>query len=163
MEKCSGDHGLYYKAINMYESAIHIPCIIHYPKALKPKRYKEPIEALHLAPTMVEAAGLPAEPGMQTRSIWQKLLDSSEIEGEDIYCEYYNSLKEIRLPSAENCATMIRTGDYKLIAYHGTKEGELYDLNKDPNESTNLFSNDEYMNVKTDMLMRLSNKMALVC
>jgi arylsulfatase A-like enzyme len=155
-----GDHGLYYKAINMYDAAIHIPFIIHYPAKLKPRRYKNTIEAMHIAPTLVEAAGLSEELGMQCKSIWKQMVNSEEIEGEDIYCEYYNSLKEIRLPSSDNFATMIRNENYKLMIYHGSSEGELYDLKNDPNETVNLFDNAKYADKKTEMLIRLCNKMA---
>ncbi|MGD1821784.1 MAG: sulfatase family protein [Pleomorphochaeta sp.] len=155
-----GDHGLYYKAINMYDSAVHIPLIIHYPAKLKPRKVKAVLELMHIAPTLLEAANLPIEKGMQTTSIWDQLINEKTIESEDVYCEYYNSLKENRISPRECYGTMVRNEKFKIILYHGTSEGELYDLINDPSETHNLFDNPEYTVQKTDMLVRLCNKMS---
>lgn len=155
-----GDHGLYYKAATMYEGVVHIPCIIHYPAMLKPRRYSSTIEVMHIAPTLLEAAGLPEMPAMQCDSLWKQLVSGDDIADENVYCEYYNTLKEVRLPASENYSTMIRSKQYKLMLYHGTSEGELYDLLKDPTETVNLFDNAAYADIKSDMLIRLCNKMA---
>ena len=36
---------------------------------------------------------------------------------------------------------MLRTEDKKIVVYHGTDQGELYDLKIDPNEYENLWDN----------------------
>lgn len=155
-----GDHGLYYKALNMYDSAVRVPFIIHYPKMLKPKRYPNPLEIMHIAPTLIDAAGLPKESAMQCDSLWPKLTEGEEILGEDVYCEYYNSIFERRLPSHECFGTMLRSDRYKLIMTHGTSEGELYDMKEDPKETVNLFNKKDYAEAKSEMLIKLCNKMA---
>ena len=38
---------------------------------------------------------------------------------------------------------MLRTRDEKLVVYHGTNQGELYDLNADPDEFENLWNRPE--------------------
>lgn len=155
-----GDHGIYYKSMCLYEGAVHVPLIIHYPKMIQPCRYSQNVELMRIAPTLVEAAGLPAEIGMQNKSLWKNMLERDIEVGEDTITEYYNSLVcNFGMPK-ENYNTMVRSGNYKISLCHGTNEGELYDLSKDPNETNNLFYSQEYSEIKQDMLIRLCNKMA---
>ena len=55
---------------------------------------------------------------------------------------------------------MVRTPRYKIVVVHGQDVGELYDLEKDPNETDNLWENDEFIHVKVNMLKRLSDRMS---
>ena len=77
---------------------------------------------------------------------------------EDVYCEYYNAMISREDPPAY--ATMVRTRRYKLVVVHGSNEGELYDLGKDPNETHNRWDDPDYQPVKIDMLKRLCDRMA---
>jgi arylsulfatase A-like enzyme len=61
-------------------------------------------------------------------------------------------------PTAQ--ATMVRTKNYKLVVDHTASFGELYDLEADPQETHNLWNNENYSKIKTDMLIRLTNRMA---
>jgi hypothetical protein len=61
-------------------------------------------------------------------------------------------------PTAQ--ATMVRTERYKLVLDHTRSYGELYDLELDPNETNNLWSEQDYSEIKMEMLIRLSNRMA---
>jgi hypothetical protein len=47
---------------------------------------------------------------------------------------------------------MLRTDAHKMIVYHGTDQGELYDLENDPDEFENLWSNATQAELKTQML-----------
>jgi uncharacterized sulfatase len=49
---------------------------------------------------------------------------------------------------------MLRTKEEKIVVYHGTGEGELYDLRKDPEEFFNLWDEPDAHNMKTQMLAR---------
>lgn len=55
---------------------------------------------------------------------------------------------------------MIRSDRYKLVAVHGQSGGELYDLQEDPRERTNHWSDPEYQAEKVRLLDRLSERMA---
>lgn len=57
-------------------------------------------------------------------------------------------------------ATMVRTDRYKLVHYQSLETGELYDLEEDPTETTNLYGDPEYQSVQLDLFKRLSNRMA---
>ena len=49
---------------------------------------------------------------------------------------------------------MYRDKRYKLVVYHGHKEGELYDLVADPGEFDNLWHTPEKQDIKMDLLKR---------
>ncbi|MCC2684516.1 MAG: sulfatase, partial [Paenibacillaceae bacterium] len=75
-----GDHGLYLKGPFLYDSSIHVPLIISYPKAIEGGRRSDAlVELADLAPTLLEGAGLERYPGMQTRSLWSYLTQSGPL------------------------------------------------------------------------------------
>ena len=154
-----GDHGLYQKGPFLYDPAVRVPLIVSWPGRL-PQGVRVPalVELGDLAPTVLDAAGLPRHPGMQTRSLWPLLTGEAETDTfrEDVYCEYYNSN-----PNPEPIfLTMVRTERYKLIAAHGYRTGELYDLETDPGENINLWDDPDFAEVRTEMLQRLCDRMA---
>ncbi len=94
------------------------------------------VELLDLAPTMLEAAGLEVPSRMQGNSLLPVLRgesDPSRIR-ERVYSEYYNSWTH-----KDAYGTMLRTETEKIVVYHGTDQGELYDLAADPDEFHNLW------------------------
>ena len=61
-------------------------------------------------------------------------------------------------PSAQ--LTMVRTDRHKIVVDHSNNGGELYDLDSDPSEFVNLWDDPASRGIKTDMLLRLCNRMA---
>ena len=49
---------------------------------------------------------------------------------------------------------MLRTVNEKIVVYHGTNQGELYDLAADPDEFTNLWDSNEHDAMKLRLLRR---------
>ncbi len=97
---------------------------------------------------------------MQGRSLWPLLTGAAPLDSfrGDVYCEYYNALSGHTDPQAQ--ATCVRTEQYKLAVYHGLGTGELYDLAADPGERVNRWDDAGYAGVKTEMLVRLCDRMA---
>ena len=156
-----GDHGIYWKGPYFYEPAIHVPLIIAQPGVIEAGQISTAlVELVDLAPTLLEAAGLPVYPGMQGQSLWPMLTGSqaSDQHREDVYCEYYNAMPWHREPLPQ--FTMVRDQRYKLVIAHGLDTGELYDLESDPAESTNLWDDAAYVNIKLAMYRRLTDRMA---
>ena len=132
-----GDHGIYLKGPYFYEPAIRVPLILSWPgKIIEGERREALVELVDLAPTLLEAAGVPLYPGMQGHSL-SNLLEAEEARRESVYCEYYNAMPWHKHPAPH--ATMLRTERYKLVTMHGLGAGELYDLLEDPKESRNLW------------------------
>ena len=158
-----GDHGIYLKGPFLYEPAIRVPFIVSWPGTIPGgRRSAALVEATDIAPTLLDAAALPRAPGMQGRSLWGLLTGDDDLDGhrEDIYSEYYNSSVMFKPPDPLAFLTMVRSDRYKLVAVHGLGTGELYDLEKDPAETRNLWRDSGYRDVKLSMLERLADRMA---
>ncbi|MCL2664114.1 MAG: sulfatase-like hydrolase/transferase [Defluviitaleaceae bacterium] len=154
-----GDHGLYIKGPFLYEGAVRVPLIISYPGVIPAgTRRSALVELADLAPTVLDCAGLPREPGMQARSLWNFLTDAKaeDFFREDVYCEYMNSNPDTL---AQFC-TMVRGERYKIVVFHGQKLGELYDLNTDPAELNNLWDSPGHAEAKIEMLKRVCDRLA---
>lgn len=155
-----GDHGIYLKGPYFYEPAIRIPLIISWPNVIKSGRSEALIELMDLAPTLLDILELEHPLGMQAQSLWPMLSSRADLNHHrnDVYCEYYNAMPCHKDPVPH--ATMVGTRRYKLVAFHGLDTGELYDLEQDPNETTNRWDDPEYDSVKVKMLKRLCDRMA---
>ena len=155
-----GDHGIYLKGPYFYEPAIHVPLIAAWPDRIRAQHCSGLVELADLAPTLLDAAGLPRHPGMQSRSLWPLLIGAAgaETHRDDVYCEYYNSMDSHRGPTAH--LTMVRTREHKLVVDHVHSAGELYDLASDPRERSNLWDNAGTTALRADLLLRLCNRMA---
>lgn len=155
-----GDHGIYLKGPYFYEPAIHVPLIIACPGVVRAQQSKALVELIDLPQTLLDAVGLPHSPGMQGRSLWAILTGkrSPDTHREDVYCEYYNAMPWHRGPTAQT--TMVRTDRHKLTVDHTAGNGELYDLQQDPEETHNRWADPAYSAIKADLLIRLCNRMA---
>lgn len=49
--------------------------------------------------------------------------------------------------------TMIRRGDWKLVHFVDSPEGQLFDLSADPEERTNLWGNARYGDLKQSLIL----------
>jgi arylsulfatase A-like enzyme len=65
-----GDHSIYLKGPYFYEPAIRVPLLITWPGVITAgRRSSALVELTDIAPTLLEAAGLPVYAGMQGRSL----------------------------------------------------------------------------------------------
>lgn len=148
-----GDHGLYLKGPHFYDEAVRVPLIMRYPKHFaKNKRIDGLVELIDIAPTLLEAAGVESYPGFQGRSLWDVCSgkESGDFFREYVYCEYDNAWTHHR-----SYGTMLRTAREKIVAYHGTDDGELYDLQSDPDEFHNLWNDTNARELKLSLLQHL--------
>jgi arylsulfatase A-like enzyme len=159
-----GDHGFYLKGPHFYDPAIHVPLIVSFPAKIKGgRRSRALVELADLAPMLLDAADIKRHPGMQGQSIWPLLTGSGDIDQhrDDVYCEFYNSKP---VPDHKAHLTMLRTAKHKLVAAHGLPAsevpGELYDLERDPLETHNLWNDREHLQIKCELLQRLCSRMA---
>ena len=154
-----GDHGIYLKGPYFYEPAVHVPLILSWPDGVTGgRRVADLVELVDVAPTLLEAAGLPGSPGMQGNSLPSLLTGADHTPREDVYCEYYNAMPWHPDPAPH--ATMVRTARHKLVVAHGQGGGELYDLGEQPLEQVNHWSDPAYAEVKAELLVRLCDRMA---
>jgi len=154
-----GDHGIYLKGPYFYECAVHVPLIIAGPGIDEGRQTDALVELTDLAPTILNLCGLPPSSGMQGKSMYN-MLTGAGLSGhhrDDVYCEFYGSNFRYDPPAH---TTMVATERYKLTVAHGHQFGELYDLEVDPGETTNLWDEPEYAGVRSDMMLRMVDRMA---
>ena len=147
-----GDHHLYFKGPHFYDEAIRVPLIIRYPNGsyATGTEVDDLVELTDLAPTLLEAAGIAPPPDrLQGRSLVPALSGKDENPRQQIFGEYYNSWTH-----GDAYATCLRTDTEKIVVYHGTNEGELYDLETDPDEFTNLWNDPSSTGRKLALLQR---------
>ena len=147
-----GDHGIYFKGPHFYDEAIRVPLVISCPQRFKSGlKINGLTELVDLTPTLLEAAGLNVPSRVQGRSLIPHLAGVAEPDRhrDRVFCEYYNSWTH-----SDAYGTMLRSDTAKIVAYHGTNQGELYDLEADPDEFTNLWDSGEHQPLKLDMLQR---------
>lgn len=132
-----GDHGLIQKGCRFYEGLVRVPLIFSFPAQFHTNLRKDAlVELLDIAPTLLQLGGVEVPNSMQGRSLLELLRGDEEHHRDFVRCEYYDGLD---LPDG-TFATMYRDERYKLVVYHAHGEGELYDLEEDPNEFENMWS-----------------------
>jgi arylsulfatase A-like enzyme len=157
-----GDHGIYFKGPFFYDCSIKVPLIVSMPGTIKAQECSELVELLDLPQTILDAAGIEHHPGMMGRSLWPRLTgDVPDEHRSDVYCESLAACAghngETEQPAH---ATMVRTKTHKLVVAHGHDTGELYDLEKDPGEHRNLWNEPNAADLKSSLLLRLTNRIA---
>ncbi len=133
-----GEHGWFDKRF-MYEESLRTPLVMRYPGYIRPgTRVNQMVVNIDLAPTLISLAGGTIPPEMQGESM-APLLKGAKIKGRDaLYYHYYEYPEPHRVAPHFG----IRTDRYKLIRYYGPFDSwELFDIQKDPSEMNNIYSN----------------------
>lgn len=132
-----GDHGWYDKRW-MYDESMVMPLIVRWPGVTPPgSRCEALVQNLDYAPTLLAAAGVEVPEAMQGRSLAPLLGGETPRDWRDaLYYHYFEGPPAIHRVAAHYG---VRTYRHKLIRFYDTDEWELYDLQQDPEELTNLY------------------------
>lgn len=148
-----GEHGFYNKQW-MYEKPLHQPLLVRFPEVIKAGQVCSSMSNhVDLAPTLLDYAGLTIPSDMQGHSL-RGILEGKAKKVRDASYYHFYSHGENNLPEMIG----IRTSTHKLIHYPGMKgkyQWELFDLEKDPEEMQNQYSNPEYAQTKQELLSGL--------
>lgn len=140
-----GEHHIFNKAATFYEGEIRLPMIMRFPdRRHAGTTYTRLMSSLDWAPTLFDYLDIEADFGLPGRSL-MPLLENDEPGRDHVLCATGNGL-------------MIRDERWKLWLYADSDDGEMYDLNADPLELNNLYSNPDHAAVRaalTDRLLRL--------
>ncbi len=148
----TGDHGLRLKGCRFYEALVRVPLILSYPDQFKQGLQSSAlVELVDIVPTLLEIADLPIPETMQGQSLLPILTGSTNADyhRDSVRSEYCKVLS-----GTESYATMIRDQRYKLINYHGHELGELFDLEHDPGEFDNLWTNSDYREIRFRLMQQ---------
>ncbi len=124
-----GDHGESTHGYFLYQSTLHVPLIIQWPKASKriaADRVDEPASLIDIGPTILDALGIPFPKEMQGRSLI-KPNGADQVYSESVYAQKHFGCALLR---------SLRMQRYKYI---DAPKPELYDLENDPSELHNLY------------------------
>ena len=136
-----GEHGLIDKR-TFYEESVKVPLLVHCPELFSGgQTMNKMVQNIDIAPTILESAGLMKPTGMPGRSFIPLLKGDSTTWRDKIFYEYFWEYDFPMTPTTYG----VRTDKFKYIHYMGIWDtNELYDLEKDPNETTNLIARPEY-------------------
>lgn len=147
-----GQHGLVAKGPFHFEDGVRVPLIVRWPGRVPAGRVSESLQTLvDFTPTFLDAAGV--EPSAHMTGVSQLPVWCGDAPGHDaVFVENRHQ------PTTLNLRTYIDRR-YKLTIWLdavGTDEGELYDLETDPGESTNLWHDPTATDLKARLLLRMA-------
>ena len=165
----SSDHGFFlgewgrFDKRFMYEPSIRVPLMVRYPRMVKAGSVCDRMALnVDFMPTMLELAGVPVPQLMHGNSLVPLMRGTNAQNGEwraDWLYEYfeYPEFEHVRPHRG------VRTDRYKLIWYHALpeypdlpEEFELYDLQHDPGELTNLYGQPGYEALVQELMGRIA-------
>ena len=100
---------------NLYDGGVRVPLAIRWPARVRPGRVIDEFVSLaDLAPTVLEAAGLPADPAMSARSLVALFDGRDRAERDRVFLERERHA-QVRPGNASYPARAVRTRDYLYI------------------------------------------------
>jgi arylsulfatase len=129
------EHNVFYEHHGLYETTVHVPFIARWPGRIPAGRRVGRIHThTDIAPTVLDAAGIPIPEEIDGRSFWGALTGERSESGYD---------RLVNLECSWQAKWSLRTERYKLILarqpdLYGTPMRELYDFVSDPEELHNL-------------------------
>jgi arylsulfatase A-like enzyme len=165
-----GSHGMYFKGV-MYEEAARVPCLIRYPKrGYAARTIKHPVSHIDLTPTILDLAGkATASEELPGRSYSRYLEDSTN--PEPVFLQWhthpsgrYDRLRKEGLITSEEAEKAVNVNTRAIVSPEGYKlcvsdkdKSQLYDLNKDPFETQNVYSNVNYRSEVSSLAKQLED------
>jgi choline-sulfatase len=128
-----GEHGEATHGVFLYDSTTHVPLIIAGPQVAAGKVIGEQVRSIDVMPTVLAFLNLPPGGEAAGVSLWPLIEQGRKVRSnyaylETLYPRTYMGWSELRA---------MRTDTWKLIV---APHPELYNLERDPNETTNLIS-----------------------
>ncbi len=159
------DHGFTGKAERHYDPSIRIPLIVCGEGLAKGETCSDFVDLLDVFPTILDMAAIP----LPKRPLFkdaqdsthvgdekkkktyidrfysgQSLLDHAAPKRESVYVESYNNIESF---TPQNWARTVRTDKYRYTMYPMQGGAQLFDLEKDPDETVNVVADVEYKDV----------------
>jgi arylsulfatase A-like enzyme len=167
-----GEHGWYDKRF-MYEPSLRIPLLVRYPRlGVKGKVTNAMAMNIDFAPTILDYAGVEIPSSMQGRSLRPVLEGETPTDWrKSVYYSYYDDSWKLRGVAKEAMADPsfeyftphrvgphrgVRTARHTLIEYYGEGDyWELFDLERDPDQVRNVYSDPGYADVSARLKQEL--------
>ena len=124
-----GERGQYRHAYELWESLVRVPLFIYVPAA-KPRRIETPRGHIDLAPTIAELLGLKADASLPGRSLVPEVFGRA--------AESRPVVVDLPRSDLMDRRRGVISGDFKLIGFGDDRTFLLFDVTKDPAETTDL-------------------------
>jgi len=144
-----GEHRFFFKGPFLYQGLIKIPLIIKVPGGIQNKVCSSLTSSIDLPETILELAGFTIPDSMQGKSMEPLLKDPQQKINEDVLIEMDDDHNNQKIRT-------IISDQWRLSVFR--EHGELFDLKKDPDEMNNLWNDNSYLGVKTELLLRLTRR-----
>jgi arylsulfatase len=145
---CLTDHG-HSQKWTMYDLITRAPLIVWAPDRFKSGQTVDDLcQQMDLGPTILELAGVEVPDTLEAITMLPAL------QGEDWAGRDYVFAEQAKdgILTDTKFMTMVRNRDWKLVHFLDEPWGQLFDLNKDPQEVKNLWSDAESSKKKQDLL-----------
>jgi arylsulfatase A-like enzyme len=135
------DHGgRFHPPLRLTEELIHVPLLLRVPGAAKRELPRSPFSLLHLAPTLLDAAGLPIPTAFSGRTSWAQVREGHQRDEKAISECVAGCTNPFRNENRMGPRSLtVREARYKLVLEFDTLadrlcDARLYDLEADPGE-----------------------------
>lgn len=127
-----GEHGERYHGIFLYDSTLHVPCIMAGPGVPAGRVIQQQVRSIDLMPTVMAYLHLSPGPDVQGMSLWPLILERRPVPtnyaySETLYPRTFMGWSELRAMHTDNWAFIL------------SPHPELYNLHSDPGETTNVY------------------------
>lgn len=145
-----GEHGWFDKRF-MYEESFRTPLVMLLPKSLKKRGdINQMVQNIDYAPTLLDLVGIEKPEDMQGESMKPLLMgENPEDWRKSLYYHYYEYPAEHTVRKHYG----VRTERYKLIRFYGhdIENWEMYDLEEDSKEMTNIYGVEKYSKIQSEL------------
>ncbi len=143
-----GHHGLTAKGAFHYEDMVKIPMIASLPGKIAEGVESEKLQSnVDMAPTMLAAAGIDIPMAMTGLNLFPEWCGEIEQTRDHVIVENRHQ------PTTIHCKTYVNER-YKFTVYFNRDYGELFDLEEDPGEHNNLWSDDSAKDLKAELMQK---------
>jgi choline-sulfatase len=138
----AGAHGLWHKQL-FYEESGRVPLLFSGPGVAQGEERDHIVSLVDMFPTLCEAAGLAIPDHCDGLSLAPLLQEPGELADRSVFSEIVYDKDSWR-------GCMLRRGPWKYCWYVGDHE-ELFNLDTDPGEDSNLVGNSKFQDVRNEL------------
>jgi arylsulfatase A-like enzyme len=154
-----GDHQLMFKGPIHYDGLIRVPFIWADPQGMRRDVSCDALAGtLDIGATVLARAGLAPSHGMQGRNLLPLVENRVESVRQAIVVEEDNQRTFLGFERPVRMRTLV-TDRWRLTVYRGVSWGELYDLENDPLEMTNLWGDPSHAQEQSQLMFQLVQEM----
>jgi arylsulfatase A-like enzyme len=149
-----GDHYLIYKCVS-FDELIRVPSVWRFPgRFAAGHRVSGFSSMIDVMPTLLSLAGIPVPPGVQGEPFVDALA-GRDWAGRGYALIENDDVGESPALADQAFGRSLRTEKYSINVYGTHSDGEMYDLEIDPGQLRNVWSDPAYSSAKSDLLVQL--------